>query len=255
MSTPAPTITGTSAAHEQGQEFGWDDSGPYLIRTWQGTRAAITAKYIECVAAGAKCSVKQGMAVDTLSARWSNVDGSGGGSSEVVNDWEFFAGVVQKDFMEADTSAIRDLSADDKAQMKYLIANPPATPDDVPAWSAETGTNAAAIYALVQAGLRSIDVNAPTVRHTQTVSNSYAIKASLTNVGRIFTSGQLISDEAMPGDLLFNLPTDISSKANLIYGWFKMHPTIRLSARQKTQIVQEWTYGLWPCPLLYQAKY
>jgi hypothetical protein len=89
------------------------------------------------------------------------------------------------------------------------------------------------------------------VRHTQTVSSNYTVKAALTNVGRIISTGSFISLEGVPSDILFNLPTFSSSRApDLVYAWLKRFPIVRTGARQKVQIEQEWEYGLWP-PLIY----
>jgi len=90
-----------------------------------------------------------------------------------------------------------------------------------------------------------VPVLTPTLRHTQTVSNSWTIPASFTNVGRIISRASMISLEAIPTDILFQLPNDISTRTTqpaLVYGYRKKHPTVRTAALQKTQIEQEWAY-------------
>lgn len=240
----SPVINGLTGAHEQPVEFGRDTSGPYVIRRWRGTHAAIYSKYNECVLGGGVSSVKEGYGVHELTARFAIQQDTGDGTTETpINNWEFFASHVEKDILEADIPAIESLSANDKTKLRNLMQNPPATSADIPSF--DSG-NATTLYGLIRNGLRSIRVNAPALRHTQTVSNQYTVRAALTNVGKILSSSTLATVEAIPTSVLFNMPADSSNRAGLAYGWMKLHPTVRVSAKQKLQIEQEWEYGLWP---------
>ena len=242
-----PVINGTSAAFEQPLRYGFGESGLYVVRTWQGTRAAIEAVRDSSAMFGAVYEVKQGIGVDTLEARYA-APTSGGGGEAPVDSWEFHASVVEKDFLEADLATLNSLTAADRTQLLHLIVNPPATPAEVPAWDGL----GADLYGYVQNGLRSVRVNAPTLRHTQTVSSFWTVKAALTHVGKILSTGTLASFESIPGEVLFNLPTDVSKRTNMAYGWYKFHPTVRVAAGQKMQIVLEYEYGLW-ATLLYNT--
>jgi len=237
----SPVINGASGAHAQPIEYGLDDNGQFTIRRYRGTRSQIATQYSVCVAAGAHCTVKQGIGVDELEARYSHSPDGSGNTDDLVDDWEFFANVVEKDILEADIAAVSGISEEEKAKIRNAIQNPPE--DSSPALTDEDAID---IYQLMLKGQRSIRVNAPVLRHTLTVSNSYTIKAALTNVGKVISSATLASQESLPVDVLFNLPNDISTDSLLQYGWFKMHPTIRMSARQRAQIEQQWEYGLWP---------
>ena len=147
----------------------------------------------------------------------------------------------EKDVLEADNSIINGLSETEKRQIRTIIQDPSAgTPAPL------GGTNANKIYQLMLTGLRAIRVNAPTLRHTQTVSNNWTVKASFANVSKLISTASLISTEAVPSAILFNLPNDASVRAGFQYAWMKNHPTVRASAFQKMQIEQEWQYGLWP---------
>ena len=252
MATRAPTINGLTGAHEQPLRFGWGDQGPYLTRSWHGTRAAIAAQYSLCVASGASCEVKQGIGVDELEARYAVHAGGEGGVIESdlpIDNWEFHASHVEKDVLEADVEVINNISDENKAVIRDLIANPPAKGEDpVDAFDPEDpySVDAFAVYVLMVNGLRSIRVNAPVLRRTRTVSNVYVIKAALTHVGQILSTATLMAFEDIPATVLFNLPTDTSKRTGLKYGWFKMHPTVRVAARQKMVIELEYEYGLWP---------
>ncbi len=241
MATPSPVINGQAAAHEQPQRYGYDQSGPYMVRTWHGTRAAIAAQYAACLIDGATCEVTQGIGIDVLSARYGTSGGGDGGSEVVVDTWEFFANVIEKDSLEADISAVNAISEENKEKIIHHT-----DPTAEPVFTGGTASDALAEYRLRKMGAKSIRVLQPIVRHTQTVSSSYTIKASLTNVGKILTTAAFIRSEAMPADVLFNLPNDTpTDTTRYAFGWYKMHPTVRISAGQKIQIEQEWEYGLW----------
>jgi hypothetical protein len=173
-----------------------------------------------------------------------------GGATEVpVDSWEFFANHCEKDVLEADNSPVDSISLANKTRIRNFILNP-SGPDGyvVTEDSFEddgTETLPFDLYKQMQAGVRSIVVNAPTLRHTQTVSNVYTVKATLTNVGKIISSATLTILEDLPFGVLFNLPTDVSTRYKQHYGWMKVHPTVRCAARFKMQIEQEWQYGLW----------
>jgi hypothetical protein len=251
MSTPEITVNGTSGAYEQPQRFGVDSTGPYCIRTWRGTASAIATQYNTCVASGALAEVQAGFGTHTVTARYPLTIGGAGGTETPIDTWEFFASAVEKDFMQADIAAIEAMNDADKYQLENLIANPPATPADVPAWNTTLGAD---LYTMYRAGVRSVLQNAPALRHTQTVSNQYTVAASLTNVGKILSTSTLVTAESLPSGVLFNMPIDVSTRSasSLVYAWFKHHPTVRAAARQKMQIEQEWVYGLWST-ILYGA--
>lgn len=241
MSAP-PVINGTPGAYEQPIKYGVNDTGPYLMRTWVGTLQAVEAMIPWVELSGGYYELKRGIGIHTLEARYS-INQKDGSAEIPIDTWEFFANHAEKDVLEADNSAINALNADDKKQIKYLLANPPASEDDIPAWKTDTGS---ALYALMESGMRTVRVNAPVLRHTQTVSNIYTVKAAITNVGRIFSTATLATFENIPGTVLFNLPNDVSARTGLSYGWFKTHPTVRAAARNKMQIELEYEYGLWP---------
>ena len=257
MSTPAPVINGKSGAHEQPVSYGTDSSGWFVVRTWHGTLAEIEAQFTACVADGATAEVKGGYGVATLTARYS-VPPDGGEGEVPVNTWEFMASHVEKDLLQADIPAVEAISDDNKYGIEYWLSKP-EVPDNtvVDATSffddgPNSRSNAFAVYKLMLSGMKSVRVNAPVLRHTQTVSNAYAVKAALTSVGKVLSSATLAMLEAIPATVLFNLPADVSKRAGYSYGWMKSHPTIRCAARQRMQIELEYEYGLWP-DLIYGA--
>jgi hypothetical protein len=243
MSTPAPVVNGKSGAYEGPRRYGYDDNGPYTIRTWGGTKSAIETQYALCVTAGAACEVREGYGTYTLEARYST-DADGTSNTE-VDTWEFFANSVEKDMLEADISIVRGISADYKRTIQNWT-----DPDSAPVL--DSGGNASKLLNLRMKGTKSVVVMQPMLRHTKTVSNGYSVKASMTGVGKIWTNAQISSFEELPATVLFNLPTDGTAETEMLYGWLKLHPTVRIAAGQKVQIEQEFQYGYWTS-LLYSA--
>ncbi|MCX6924988.1 MAG: hypothetical protein NT154_17500 [Verrucomicrobia bacterium] len=249
MSTPAMVINGTSGAYEQPQKFGWDANGPYCVRTWRGTAAAIASQYNVCVGAGATADVAAGYGVHTLTARYALAIGGTGPNEVPVESWEFFASHVEKDLLEADNATINSISELNRSIIHKLLTDPSQVAEDPDGggYFDDDGSAAAAlsVYKLMNGGMKSVRVMAPALRHTQTVSNQYTLKAALTNVGAIISTATLKTSENVPTGVLFNLPAKVSVKTGYAWAWMKMHPTIRCAARQKMQIEQEWEYGLW----------
>jgi len=241
-----PVITGKKGAYQQPQRLGLSESGGYAILTWEGTRNEVLANVpgIEAMGglwdyedsfSGAKCRLVGRFAVQP-------------GQEEVpVNTWEFFAGEIEKDILESDVAVVNGISEDEKRKIRDAIQNP--TPGQSPSL---INTNAINLYLLMLTGVRSVRVPTPTLRHTQTVSNNWTVPAARTNVGKIILTANMGALEAIPNDILFSLPSLTSTRTGLTYGWLKLDPTVRTAARQRTQIEQEWRYGLWPTtPPLY----
>lgn len=243
MPAPRPVINGTKGAWLQPQEIGVDDSGSFSSFTWQGTTAEIEATRAQLVGTGCTFIHRKSPSggADTLEARFSFIPGQP--DEEVpVNDWELFAQVSEKDILESDLAIIGTLTQREKEVIRNAIQSPPesASPALTP------NSNAESIYKLMLNGVRSVIVQTPTLRHTMTVSNQWTVKASLANVGSIYTSATLALQEGTY-NMLLDLPapdpnrTDISVK----YGWLKYFPTIRVAPRFKIQMAQEWRFGLW----------
>lgn len=109
--------------------------------------------------------------------------------------------------------------------------------------------NALEIYNMMKCGFEDVILQAPIIRHTQMVSLIYPITLSKLNVGRIFTTPTLISIENPPTWAVNGLPSDSPPSSlsgfSLAYGWRKSAPHIQQIARQKTQLIQEFQYGLY----------
>jgi len=246
---PLPRINGVKGAYLQPPRYGESESGPFTLYTYEGTKTELLNLVgsikglggtweMEESHSGAKCKLSARFAVNVAS-----------GTPEVpVDTWEFFSFTHEKDLLESDlTSITHNITEDQKRIIRAAISNP--QPGKSPALV--PGTPAYVVYALELHGVRSSYKFVPTIRHTQTVSSNWTVKASLANVGRIITTPTFTTLEALPAWVLFNIPSDAwTGNAtdlgfNLAYGWLKMYPTIRGAAFQKIALEQTWVYGLW----------
>ena len=111
-------------------------------------------------------------------------------------------------------------------------------------------------------GIEQVEIPAPVLIHTKTVTAQYIYPAQFLNVGRIFSSPTLITTEGIPPAILFDFPNDVDPSpteiggvgANglyqaFLYGWLKNSPSVRQVSARKWNITQTWDYGLWAMQL------
>jgi hypothetical protein len=161
--------------------------------------------------------------------------------------WEVFGGGGEIDILEADVTACNALSDEERRTIREAINSP--VEGQSPAL---TTSEAIGVYKVMLSGVRSFRVNVPSLRVSKVVSGNYGVVASLTNVGRVISTGTLRIQEAVPNTLLVNLPAYTSGKTDFGYGWYKNHPTVQQVGGNKYNVNQQWDFGIWPT-LLYGA--
>jgi hypothetical protein len=220
-----------------------------------GTRAAIQLQWANLQGTGSLLNIEQSPsgACDKLVARWNFLPGGSGSDpgQDFVDTWEFFANEHEKDVLQSDTDVVRAFNEDDFATAKAMLQDPASVKPLSTAVnnlfsSGAKAAGAETLMRLMFGGFTSARIFQPIIRHTQTVTNQWTIPAAQTNVKKIISTASLISLEAIPNHILFQLPNGFSTKADFSYGWYKKFPTTRTAARQRTQLEQEWEYGLWP---------
>jgi hypothetical protein len=233
-----PTKNGQKGPHLQPTNYGLTESGRFATWTWQGERSVIQQLIPGIEALGGVWTLQESFTggADTIVARFATIPGE---VETPVNEWELFASKSEKDLLHYDCAAINSLTDEKKRDIESALDDPSHSPEF-------NDDNAQEIYSLMLSGFRAAVVGAPILRHTQTVTRNWQIPASLTNVKSIYSTGSLIDVEGIPGDILFQLPLEISSKDGFVFGWYKDYPTVRTAARRRSQIEQEWQYGLWP---------
>ncbi len=282
--TPAPpVINGTSGAYKQPSTFGRDGSGFFSVFNYEGTSAAVLAEAASWEASGAQYEVTDlHGGRKRLTARISGGSGSGSSSTEEPeNVWELQAQESTKDLLEADFGNFEGTigageAAISKKTREFLgkiaaheisghwdentfqtdgadtyIFDGSASNGPIYGLPTADVDKARSYYFLIKAGVTSFPIEASVVRHTQIVSNTYAVQASFTNVGRILSTNSFQSTEGVPSSLLFGLPATPSSTQfietanDLAYGWRKSRPSVSRLSFIKWQITNSWQFGLW----------
>lgn len=241
------------AAQKQPREFGSTESGRYEKERWEGGASSVLSKIAPAELAGGLPDYREmfgGLAELTVTYPYNLSQPPA--SDPPVNTWELFSNVVEKDILysNAVTTGAVLVSVKNRQKLQSFFNDPPdfVIFDDFE--NDGTATNAVDLYNLFAKGFKSVPIFAPIIRHIQTVNNQWTIPAARTNVGRIISSASFRATESVPSDIYFQLPNDVSGDSAYAYGWLKKEPTTRTAALQKTQLEQEWNYGLWPI-LLY----
>jgi hypothetical protein len=243
------TINGQAGAFLQPIAMGKTESGSYTTYVWEGTKQSILGQIAVVDALGGTWDYQDSptLAKCRLTARIPLNVVSGDPTTDVVDDWEYFSHDSEVDILKADIASVNSITDTDKSLIRKAIQAPPGGPS--PAVSSGSASD---IYLLMLTGVREMRISQPILRHTKTVTRAYQVKAARTNVKKIISTANIGTLEGIPAAVLFQLPTDVSTRDGLVYGWYKKEPSVRLAARQKIRIEQEWEYGLWST-LLYGA--
>ncbi len=252
----------TSAATELPPKFDWDKTrGATTTRSYKGTPAQILALETAFKFAGWNTSVTEG-AVWTLEASLAADDRNGSPQSDTPTDlWELSANKTEKDVLSSNITVVKNLSAEDKAFLRAIMDGKEDPQDwdltsaeSTPDWSGDSTQQARAdqLFFAIVAGMKSRNINVPTLRHTMTASRDYEFQSALTGVGEIFSKAALGRAEQIPSWIFNNLPADPASNPftrtdgiHVFTGWNKSYPQIQVAAFSKSQIITEWEYGEW----------
>jgi len=232
-------VLGPLAAVEQPIEYGWSPSrGAYAIRRWRGQQQQIESLVGQLQSDGFEYAVRGGPVWECTAQFGGDPDDPG----NLVDQWELLPNLVEKDILESNLAIIDGLTSEQKSKLRAYAQS--GTDDD---FNAIAGTDAVTIATLIRAGVRSVRVHQPALRHTRTVSGKYAAQAAHTNVGRIIAPGSITSLEGVPAGVLFELPTGTNLRTDIAmnYGWLKDPPSVQQVAWSRWQISQEWLWGLW----------
>ena len=223
---------------------GYDrQSGPFLQKTWRGTKAAVYATSAEIGLAADNWIIEpEGNGVWTLTARFANNTAEGTAETPVREERLRF-NEVQKSMYSS--PAFSSLTTEQIEAVRRAVDSSDGAAFSVPLQQT--------LYDLIINGVESYPVFQPTVIVTDTASASYAWNIGFQNYGYTFDTPNMITDAALISGWKDNLPNDVSDMDGFIYGWLKKPPEIVTVAGNKTQLVQEYVYGLWAEAVLPQA--
>lgn len=169
-----------------------------------------------------------------------------------IATWEITSNKAEVQIVKAQNPLSATLSSDDIKSLNGVIQNPPSYDQsftDVltkiqtknPTFSA----NAQTILGLIMDGIDSTKIFYPVLTQNQITSNVYDVEASFQNVGCIISTSELVA--LLPNVLAFSLPSDPAyGLPGFQYGWLKNYPNVTVAPFNKTQIRQEYEFGLWP---------
>lgn len=245
-----PVIVGIPGVFEQPFSTGFSPQrGWYTIRVWRGTNSALRSLLPLLKNAGYEFQLDEGYgAIGTVRAQIP--DRTDGSAEEVINLWELDNNSATKDILETDDSGINSISATHKRAIRAQIQSPDE--DENSAQGSFSNPVAQQVYDLMMKGVREKVVYQQVLRHTQTVSTNYQVAASRTNVRRIISKASMANQENIPIWIYDSMDDGTSAQTGLAYGWYKEPPKITVVSYQRTQISQQWTFGLWST-LLYGA--
>jgi len=238
------------ASRRYSAERGWQ-----TVRNFEGGETAIESKASELLALGYDIEITGGAVWRLTATVATNASSSNPiGTDEPVDTWELFGNESEKDLLQANVAAVNSIIDDDQALLRSIFEGQIDASQyrtSSPAFTSVGSGDPVGIWQLWLAGVKSVTFFQPVLRHTKTVSRAYEIPNSLTGVGQVYSTAQLIVLEAPPADIAANLGASSyvtkSGVSNQFYfGWFKCSPQITISAGAKRQLVQEWRWGLWP---------
>lgn len=242
-----PTVLGQFAAIAQPDGYRFDPvRGAQTTKRWRGPKSKILELLGGLSDAGCTydCFTQTGAVWEVVATAPGTLDGA---VEAPINTWELFSSTVEKDILNS-TAAV-GISEPDKKRIRAAIQNPPADGSE-PSSPALTGTSLT-IFRLMTLGITSFPQSYPTIRHTQTVSNRYAVSTAWANVNGIFKTVSL----GAPSGFLVALPSSGAGRADaggFNFGWRKTATQAQTAAYGKVQIVQEWVFNEWSV-LLYGA--
>lgn len=234
---------------EQKRKFAWDTrSGWQTTRRWKGPDSALFALMAQLQSAGYNFTAEQASGVNYIVTATIGYSFSGGVIGDnPVDVWELGANKAEKDLLQADVPIINGLTKAEKQIIRDNYLSPPATTtattNNPPTLPSDLTGNALTVYSFMVEGFTGLPVNAPTIRNIKTVSSVNSVQAAVNGQGTLFTLGTINP----PATLNIDLSTlGTAGKTGYVYAWFKDFPTARCAAFNKTQITQEWVYGLYP---------
>lgn len=252
------TILGSGVMTEQPAEWGFDpDKGYDSARSWKGPAWAVDSITATLQASGYKFRVRNlhgGLAqIDAqISGYVEGETGGGGTVADVVDTWELAPNSVMKPILQADATIINALDATELAQLTAYIKSPPPE-EQTPAWT----TAQLAVLKLIDAGIESWEIEQPILRHTYNIPRGVLYPFTWSNIWKIHTTAQLITNEGVPADYvldlaaigaLFTNPTR-GNAVSLAYGWRKKMPHQSIGVNGKREVSIEYHFGLWATAL------
>lgn len=238
------TLQGNPIAVLVRTEFGFDSqSGKFVQYVWEGTQDACNGVYNTLTGADNAIQTNIGGGKWQVTARFGNAAVEGG-AEEVVREERLRFNIAQKSIFTHPvlTDGLGDYAI--KAVRDAIGTN--VSDASISAWGAQQQL----LYGLAVRGVDSFPVYQPIVVVTDTASRDYPWATEFAYYGYTFSTAGMIQDAYLTSGWKNRLPQDQSNLTGFIYGWLKKPPEVVSVGGNKTQLVQEYEYGLWAEDLL-----
>lgn len=253
-------INGQTGAIEQPPTIKIDPvRGLIKTRIWHCTdEASANATMLQNGTLGVAISKSGGDPIWVVQADY----GSDPDSAEVPQDeYTLDSNSVQKDLLDADHDLVNALDTLNKTELRQYMQDPSAyangtgfsfdgdVAENDPSWVAAT-----TLWALIQAGMRHIEIEQPVFRLSRFVSRLYTTQINPERIGKLLTTESMKEDSGAPNDFLIKIDDLVSqytdpTRADGIavqYAWKKKSPRLSGSGWNKRRVDQEYVFGLWP---------
>lgn len=246
-------VLGTLEYTEQPVSYGYQaGKGSYIKRTYKvPDETKLSGLISTLIADGYSYEVTEGPVI-TVEARFENNSATGGGdptTTPLTDVWERVPVMVDKEILESNLSIVNQglIGADTEGNGAKRLLLDAVEKREALSSPLSSDTAATTIYKLMMNGVKTVRVWQPTIRRTITAASTYAVAWSDANVGRILTSGNMVSWEGTPSVLLFNLPTETSTRGDLglRVGFYKKPASVLQLGNGQWQIQQEYEFGWW----------
>lgn len=229
-------LQGNSAAILVKTSTGFDrQSGKFVQKMWRGTEDAISSVEATLVGADHYTKDPEGSGIWTLTARWSAFTDEGTVETPVQEERLRF-NIIQKSLYAHPSFA--SLTNDQLAAVRKAV-------NETTEGASFTVPLQQSLYDLLISGIENFNVYQPVVVVTDTASADYPWNIGFQDYGTIFTTAAMIADADLGSGWAGNLPASGAGPGGLTYGWLKKPPEIVTTGGNKSQLVQEYEFGLW----------
>lgn len=118
-----------------------------------------------------------------------------------------------------------------------------------PTWLADVSQGARDLYSLALRGVQHRIVYQPHLIKQSVGNNLQIWVVSFSNIGKLFSTADVVDDAAITSILRFGLPQDVSDFDDYEYGWLKHGPNVEPGPENVEILSQEYEYGLWSTKL------
>jgi len=247
-----PNIVPANSLVELAQERSYSTkNGWRTVRRFSGLKAQVEARAMLLVQEGYEINLRYGAVCTVEASIGLDVQDENPQIEAPVYNWELMGNAFEMDMLSANITAINGLNAADQKLLRDIIEgriNVGETYSGGDPTFADSST-ALPIFKLYLSGVKSVQMFAPVLRRSYSVSRSFQISASLTGAGQVYSTARVVADEGVPTVIAANIPASSQvTKTGAIYmyyGWLKGFPQIQVAAGNKAQVSQEWQWGLW----------